>query len=1169
MKQFAKMFFLVALVLLVTGMLAMAQETGRIYGTVTDQSGAAIAGANVTVTETSTNRVLNVTSGATGNYLVSALPIGSYKVDVKNENFKAETASLKLDIGEVREVNFKLQVGQTAESINVTDEVPLVETATSEAGEIIQGRQTVELPLNGRNFTSLALLTPGVSRGAYDANATNSSETWRNAESGGAFLVVNGMRKQANNYQIDGVDNNESLVNTLVIYPAVEDIAEFKMTTNTAPAEFGRAGGAMVQVATKSGSNDIHGAVYWFNRSKEGAAQPFNDTSKMHLSRNQFGVSLGGPILKNHIFGFVDYQGWRQSTPQSDGPTHVPTDAMRNGDFSGLLGPGATATSVPIAQICPNLYPGGTGTTPLPQFAASNGYVYNPQTCFPFGWDTTTNQPGVAGVINVIPGARQNAVAMRFLNAFPEPNIAGANAATNGSNFQPNRQKITNRDDYDARLDFSLTPKESVFVRYSLGDDLLHVTDRLVDSTHDLPSGWGSGMNPQHPRQVAVGYTRVITDKLINEFHYSWSRPVYGYEQPGYGKAMAANLGIPNANTSSLLGGMALIGGWAGNLEYVGDGGPYVVQQPSHQFTDAVTWTQGRNTWKFGFSVIHRDVDFTQANNAKGYFMIDDNNCNCNGNYGSFPIPYSGHGTFTGHEISELAGGFVGGYTIGVFNGYYRTRSWENSFYGQDDLRVNRKLTLNLGLRYDIFTWPTEANNRQSNFDPSTGTLVEPGTAGWPSALINTPKGNVGPRMGFAYDLMGDGKTVVRGGYGLFFYLDRGGVGVQLSQNPEFNGSESFYACPDTTTAGCANGGRYTLSGAAANGSTDVTSATGELPVAANSVDPKHLNSNDNVYYQPKDSHNSNIQQWNLQVEHVLYGQTTVDMRYVGAHMDKMATSFNANGGALGTGTQWFSNVGSINEYGMIGKGDYNGFQARLNRNMTKGLQYTLSYTWSHTTDNSVSAQGGAGGVLVGANGTPLLHYMHGNSDNDQRHLFTASWMYELPFGRGKQFGGSMPKALDYVVGGWQWSNVVVWATGTPFDLSGSNGPNGRPDYHGGCSTNAHWNVWIECKATSFGENGNPKAISGLVGTLGRNYFHGPGTQTWDTTLSKSFSMTERVKSEFRVQVYNLLNHPLFQNPDNNYNDAPNTSNLTGFGVLNTPRTDSNRELEVAMRISF
>jgi hypothetical protein len=710
-------------------------------------------------------------------------------------------------------------------------------------------------------------------------------------------------------------------------------------------------------------------------------------------------------------------------------------------------------------------------------------------------------------------------------------------------------------------MDYVLTSKDTVFARYSMGQDMLVTTDRLVDAGHDLPSGMGSGTNPQHPRQVAVGYTHIVSPTILNEFHYAYSRPYFGYEQPGFGTPEAANLGIPNANTSPLLGGMALIGGWHGNLEYTGDYGPYVVKQKTNQFADGLTITKGRHTMKVGVNIMHRDVNFTQANVAKGYFWIDDGNQPQYSGFAGVPNQYSfaGYGTFTGNEISELAGGFMAAYQIGVFNGYYYTKNWENSIYAQDDFRVNRKLTLNYGIRYDVFTWPYEANNKQSNFDPYSGTLQVGGVDGNSKALINTPKGNVGPRFGFAYDLKGDGKTVVRGGLGMFYYVDRGGVGVQLSNNPDFNGSQTYYACPTLTT--CGSGYRATLSGSAPAGSSNASStvATGALPVGQ--VTFGGLNGSQNVIYYPQQSNNSNVMQWNIQIEHSLGTKTALDLAYVGTQMNHLATSFNANAPALGSGTKWFPNVGTITEYGMIGSGSYNGFQAKLDRKMSKGLQYTLAYTWSHTLDNSNSAlSSGAGGYQIGAGGIPLLNYTYGNSNTDQRHLFVGSMLYELPFGRHGTLLNGIPKSVDYVIGGWQWNNVLTMATGTPFDVT-LNGV--HQDYHGGCSIHPEYNVWLSCPATAF------TSPAGLVGTMGRNYFPGPGTHTWDTTLSKNFAVTERVKTEFRVQVYNLLNTPQFQNPDGNLNDPAKPAAESGFGVLNAPRSQSNRELELVLRVSF
>lgn len=1108
----------------VCSMAAFAQsDTARLVGTITDQSGAAIPNATVTVTNAGTARAVTVQTDGAGNYAVNALPIGKYHVDVKASGFKTSSADLTLQVSQVQEISLKLQPGNVETVVNVNDEVPLVETTTSSTGEVIQGRQVTELPINGRNFTQLALLTPGVTRGAYGdvsmggGSGTN-AEAFRNSETGGASISANGLRQQANNFILDGVDNNESLVNSIVFFPPAEAIQEFRVNTSVAPAEFGRAGGAIIQTSIKSGTNDIHGSAFLFRRSGYTAANPYGSVGSPIFKQNQFGGTLGAPIWKNKLFFFVDYQGRRQSQPQNVEFASVPTDKMRQGDFSELLGTNLTST--------PSCAAGN------PAFVGK-GYVFDPVTCEPFGWNGTT-------ATNVI--SNPNPVGLKYLQGFPEPNITG----TILQNFRAQRQQIRNFDDYDARLDYVVSAKDTVFARFSYGQDNFTVTNRLGPNN---PSGFGSGANYNHPRGVAAGYTHTFGDAVLNEFRFGYLRPSFGYAPPNASQTLAADIGIPNANRTSLLGGQALIGGNNNELEYQGDGGPYAVPQHAYQTSDTLSYNHGRHALKFGFNIVNRHVDFVQGNSAKGYFILGGDN-------------YPGTGRFTGYEVSEVLAGFVD-YRIGQFQGLYQTRNWETGYFAQDDWRVNDRLTLNLGLRYDLYTWPFEVNDQQSNFDPSTGALIMPGTSGWPRSLINTDKNNIAPRFGFAYDLTGNSKTVIRGGYGMFYFLDRGGVGKQLSNNANFNGTSTYEACPGNVCV-AGTGYRPTLSGLGPTGNNDWTLATGALPPAISNVNVNNPQNVDVIYY-PRNSQNSSVQQWNIQVEHQLGANMSADVAYVGTKMDHLATSFNANNVPITGGAKWFPNLSAINEYAYIGSGKYNGLQTRFNRRLTQGLQFTAAYTYAHTTDNSngeFSATGGGGGnrILVGANGVPLLQYNQGNSDNDIRNFFTFSSLYELPFGKGRQFGSDAPKALDYVIGGWQWNNIVTIASGTPIDLQMNGSPNNRPDVSGPVSANivdGHGVI-----------SGNFTQAVGHAGSLARNALYGPGLHTWDTGVMKDFAATERVKIEFRADAFNLFNTPQFQNASFNTN-LGNGPTSTGTSNPAATRFASERQMQFALEVKF
>jgi hypothetical protein len=1143
---------------------ALAQNNkGAIVGTVKDPNDALVANAQIKVASVQTGELRTADTTEDGTFTVSNLDPGRYNVTVEGAGFQTitvEGVQVETNSRTPLEVKFTtIATGPTSVTVSA-EAAPLVESETSVRGDLITGRQVTDLPISQRNFTLLAGLSPGVTRpnlgllgggGNFVAGGggQNNTEATRFRESGGSVLVINGARATNNNFTLDGVDNNESQFGQIAIYPNPDAIAEFKIESSVPTAESGRAGGGVISTTFKSGGNDVHGTVgeIYQGRFLSAAASRFDDPTSPpvpnYVTHNFYGT-VGGPIFlprfgeggpvfyngRNRSFFFFSLNGQRNSTPIFGGTgdpqsVPVPTARMRVGDFGELLRPG-TSREYRLAG-------GGTVTAPIGTIFAPNGTpipgndLRNCPTCGPF-----------------------SSFASNYVNSFPLPNLPGP-----GRNFVTNRTEGANVDSYDIRIDHNITSSNTIFGRYSKSDTARSRDNFFPLGTsptgNDLPAGPSAGDEFGNSKGFTLGNTHIFSPTVVNDARFGYTRVQIGIFNTGvngtggFSPTVSANLGAPNINLGPNSSGIVLVGivdeltGTDRATEFTGDGGPFYFLSNNFHFADAVTVIKGNSTFKFGGDYRVRqnsNYDGGRNNGTKGNYQYGTTDSGfVSGNYNG--IGPNDTGSSLANFLLGYQPGFVG---RGDPGGPYFQSSKEIAFFVQDDWKVNTDLTLNLGLRYDIFTAPTERFDRQGNFDPATRTIQMAGeNAPGGRDLAHTDKNNFGPRIGFAYSGFKDDKTLVlRGGYGILYTTDISAA-QPLTANPG-TGAGSYACTPITNPGGCPavfqsrnpfdNGIPTAPFSVAAPGSSFAAPTTGGL-ILFN--DP---NRTDEMYHQ-----------YNLTWQYEFSPGWLAETAYVGSLGRNLLVLQNIGTGndEGGPGAREVLGIGAITATRYRGSSNYNAWQNKLEKRFTRGLSLLTSYTWAHAIDDSPGGICGNGASArdCGPDDPTRPELDRGNSDIDVRHRFTFANVWDFPLGRGRRWGSDMPQALDVAVGGWQFNNIVTWQSGPVFNVT-CNG--GRVDLLGDPDPTAEQEAQglelnraaFRCATTRiFASDAN----SPHIGTLGRNVFRGRPQFYWDAALFKNFPITaisEAFNVQFRFSAYNVLNRVNRSAPNGDINNA-------------------------------
>ncbi len=1077
-------------------------NTGKITGIVSDSGGAVIAGASVRATNQATGVGTTVRTQANGDYLVNFLIPGAYTVEAESQGFKTSLEkNVEVTAGGVNRIDFTMQLGELRQSVEVESRPVAVNTESAELTQTFGYKALDELPNLDRNPLYQMNLLPGANNGAGSGNYGSNG-----GENGSAVGLsrpqlssIGGVDANANGVYIEGIYNREPQNAYIGVVPPIEAIEEVQVYAGKYDAEYGFSGSTVINVVTKSGSNEYHGVAFEYLRNNATDANNYFSTSSNPFRRNQFGGAVGGPVLKNKLFFFADYQGTVFGTSTNEF-TSAPTAKMYNGDFSELLSiappPGADSTY-------------GTNYDPLSRTFDSNGNVIS-----------ATPFPG-----NIIPKSRFDGPAAK-MNAGQIFGVANLPGLTNNLYYLSSNTQDAHEG--DGRIDFNQSDKHRWLFRYSLLDSTngnsTSINQFFQDgnaNSHSVNQNMQltllSTFNASQANEARIGYNRTHVNTNANSMNKDWSNS-YGIPN--------GNLGDPITQGIFEFSSMSPINNF-GTPDWVA----FIISN-SLTATDNFTWVKGRHTIKIGASVNHIEdtsADTIGGDDPRGSLGFDPAMTSFNGVAPPFAYP----SFLLGMPTSIARARFVNGWPYQTY--------WQNAVYAQDDFKILPSLTLNLGFRYELVTRPIERYNRESNWDVATNQLVV-ATKNDRSPALNLDKGDVGPRLGLAWS-PDKGKTSVRAGYGISYWQAYWAGPLTILGLDYPNYAKQQLLTPNNLTP------TLLLSRDGIPLAQAEYDSSGNLTIPANAV----------IRGVASNWHSQEVSQISANVQREIVRGVVVDVGYLHVRGSDNLHSTN------------------INQAPPQPPGaDYNLARPLARQYPQLGdipISYSNASSWYDALTSRVVAEPGHGFTLSASyahgrnfsNGNNIdqtnINQYRGPTQQDIAHTFTAQFSYEFPVGRGKQFLGDANRVVDAFLGGWQYSGFLTIRSGLRFDVSSSvsllnNGQGNRANrICSGNISNPNVNQWFD--TSCFVDD----LVPDTYGNAGINPLHTDGLQQLDSSLFKTFKITERVNMQFRADAFNTLNHPNFAAPDATVGDP-------SIGQIFSTSVD-NRRMQFGLRLFF